>query len=102
MVYLLKTPQRDANGTSLAVIAPVAIVGAIILGQGHQGDLQVGVILAIGAVGGAVLGARLTRRGSHIGLRRAVGIVPVASPAVGTGAPRPPACGRGVRAARRL
>jgi len=32
MVYLLKTPQREANGTSLAVIVPVAIVGATILG----------------------------------------------------------------------
>src|SRR5437660_11976619 len=69
MVYLLKTPQREANGTSLAVIVPVAIVGATILGQGHQVDIQVGVILAIGAVGGAVLGARLTRRVSDIGLR---------------------------------
>src|SRR5213592_926769 len=79
MVYLLKTPQREANGTSLAVIVPVAIVGATILGQGHQVDLQVGVILAIGAVGGAVLGARLTRRVSDIGLRRAFGIVAVAA-----------------------
>ena len=40
MVYLLKTPQREANGTSLAVIAPVAIVGATILAQGHQVDLS--------------------------------------------------------------
>src|SRR5438445_413301 len=77
MVYLLKTPQREANGTSLAVIVPVAIVGATILGRGHQVDIQVGVILAIGAVGGAVLGARLTRRVSDIGLRRAFGIVAV-------------------------
>src|SRR5213078_4681749 len=46
-------------------------------GEGHQVDLQVGVILAIGAVGGAVLGARLTRRVSDIGLRRAFGIVAV-------------------------
>src|SRR5467141_754230 len=53
MVYLMKTPQREANGTSLAVIVPVAIVGA------------------------AVLGARLTRRVSDIGLRRAFGIVAV-------------------------
>ena len=77
MVYLLKTPQREANGTSLAVIVPVAIVGATILGQGHQVDLQVGIVLALGAVGGAVLGARLTRRVSDIGLRRAFGIVAV-------------------------
>jgi len=73
MVYLMKTPQREANGTSLAVIVPVAIVGATILGQGHQVDVEVGIPLAIGAVGGAVAGARLTRRISDIGLRRAFG-----------------------------
>src|SRR2546427_7740022 len=71
MVYLMKTPQREANGTSLAVIVPVAIVGATILGRGHQLDLEVGIALAIGAGGGAVLGARLTRRVSATGLRRA-------------------------------
>jgi uncharacterized membrane protein YfcA len=77
LVYLLGTPQREANGTSLAVIVPVAIVGATILGGGHQVDLQIGIVLAIGAVGGAVLGARLTRRVSDIGLRRAFGVVAV-------------------------
>jgi uncharacterized membrane protein YfcA len=77
MVYLMKTPQREANGTSLAVIVPVAIVGATILGTGHQVDLEVGIVLAIGAVGGAVLGARLTRRISDIGLRRAFGVIAV-------------------------
>jgi len=79
MVYLMKTPQREANGTSLAVIVPVAIVGATILGRGHQLDLEVGIALAIGAVGGAVLGARLTRRISDTGLRRAFGVVAVAA-----------------------
>jgi uncharacterized membrane protein YfcA len=77
MVYLMKTPQREANGTSLAVIVPVAIVGATILGTGHQVDLQIGIVLAIGAVAGAVLGARLTRRISDVGLRRAFGVVAV-------------------------
>jgi len=78
MVYLLRTPQREANGTSLAVIVPVAIVGAAVLGGGHQVDLEVGIALAIGAVGGAVPGARLSRRFSDIGLRRAFGIMAVA------------------------
>jgi len=78
MVYLLRAPQREANGTSLAVIVPVAIVGAIILGGGHQVDLEVGIGLALGSVGGAVIGARLTRRISDIGLRRAFGILAVA------------------------
>src|SRR3989442_3488234 len=58
MVYLMKTPQREANGTSLAVIVPVAIVGATILGRGHQLDLEGGIALAIRAVGGAGAGGR--------------------------------------------
>src|SRR5438445_13690109 len=62
MVYLLKTPQREANGTSLAVIVPVALVGATVLGRGHQVDVEVASALAIGAVGGAVAGARMTCR----------------------------------------
>src|SRR5918912_3659887 len=62
MVYLAKTPQREANGTSLAVIVPVAIVGALILGGGHQVDFPVAFTMATGAVVGAVIGANLTRR----------------------------------------
>src|SRR3989454_8155890 len=74
MVYLLKTPQREANGTSLAVIVPVALVGATVLGRGHQVEVEVAIALAIGAVGGAVVGARMTRRVSDASLRPAFGI----------------------------
>jgi uncharacterized membrane protein YfcA len=77
-LVMLGTPQREANGTSLAVILPVAIVGASILGHGHQVDLEVGIALAIGAIGGAVVGARLTRRLSDLVLRRAFGIMALA------------------------
>jgi uncharacterized protein len=78
MVYLLKTPQREANGTSLAVIIPVAVAGATILARGHEVNLEIGIALAIGSVGGAVVGARLTRRFSDLGLRRAFGVLAVA------------------------
>ena len=77
-LLMLGTPQREANGTSLAVILPVAVVGAGILGQGHAVNLEVGIALAIGSVGGAVLGARLTRRLSDLFLRRAFGVMAVA------------------------
>src|SRR3989442_13883247 len=88
MVYLMKTPQREANGTSLAVIVPVAIVGATILGGGHQVDFQVGIVLAIAAVGGAGPGARLTRRVSGIGLRPALGLAALLARAVCIAEPR--------------
>ena len=81
-LVMLGTPQREANGTSLAVILPVAVVGAGILGGGHQVDLEVGIALAIGSVGGAVFGARLTRRLSDLVLRRAFGVMAVAVGAV--------------------
>jgi uncharacterized membrane protein YfcA len=77
MVYLAKTPQREANGTSLAVIVPVAIVGALILGGGHQVDFALALPMAGGAVVGAVFGARLTRRITPEGLRRLFGLVSV-------------------------
>ncbi|HSO92881.1 MAG TPA: sulfite exporter TauE/SafE family protein, partial [Candidatus Dormibacteraeota bacterium] len=75
MVYWLKTRQHEAHGTSLAVIIPVAAVGALILGKGHDVDPGTALLLAIGAVGGAVGGARLTRRISALRLRQAFGLV---------------------------
>lgn len=75
MVYLLKTRQHEAHGTSLAVIIPVAAVGAVILGKGHDVDPGTALLLALGAVGGAVLGARLSRRISAARLRQAFGVV---------------------------
>jgi len=58
---MLGTPQREANGTSLAVIVPWRL-SCRHPGRWTPGHLEVGIPLAIGAVGGAVLGARLTRR----------------------------------------
>jgi uncharacterized membrane protein YfcA len=75
MVYWLKTRQHEAHGTSLAVIIPVAAVGAVILGKGHDVDPGTALLLAVGAVGGAVAGARLTRRISALRLRQAFGLV---------------------------
>jgi uncharacterized membrane protein YfcA len=75
MVYWLKTRQHEAHGTSLAVIIPVAAVGALILGKGHDVDPGTAILLAVGAVGGAVAGARLTLRISALRLRQAFGLV---------------------------
>src|ERR687883_47992 len=82
MVYLAKTPQREANGTSLAVIVPVAIVGALILGGGHQVEVPLALAMAAGAVVGAVFGAGLTKRITPEGLRRLFGLVSVVVAAV--------------------
>jgi len=74
MVYLLKSRQHEAHGTSLVVMIPIAVVGAVILGRSHDVDVPVGAAVAAGAMGGAVLGARLAQRLSAVALRRAFGL----------------------------
>lgn len=63
MVWLLGVPQHQAHGTSLAIIIPIALVGAITYGVlGHTpGDLGWAVIpaLAAGAVVGVIIGAKV-------------------------------------------
>lgn len=75
LVHWLKARQHEAHGTSLAVIIPVAVVGTVILGKGHDVDPGTALLLAVGAVLGAVGGARLTRRISAARLRQAFGLV---------------------------
>jgi uncharacterized membrane protein YfcA len=74
MTQLLKMRQHEAVGTSLLVIIPIALVGAVVLGQSHDVDPLVGVILAVASIGGAVVGARLTRTLSDQTLRRVFAI----------------------------
>lgn len=57
MVIVLGFDQHVAEGTSLLVIIPTAIVGAIAHGKRGYVDVRVAVMLALGGVSGAVLGA---------------------------------------------
>ncbi len=78
MTALLHVRQHEAHGTSLLVIIPIALVGALILGQSHDVDLLVGLVLAATSIAGAVIGARLTRRLSDRELRRLFGMAAIA------------------------
>lgn len=78
MTALLGVRQHQAHGTSLLVIIPVAVVGALVLGHSHDVDLLVGVALAVASIGGAVIGARLTRTFSDRELRRLFAIAALA------------------------
>lgn len=62
MVLLLGIDQRRASGTSLAAIVPIAAVGVV--GYALQGEIDVvaGLLLALGAVVGAPVGAALLHR----------------------------------------
>ena len=57
--------QYRANGTSLAALIPIASVGALIYyfqGTSHQVDLGFALLLVVGSVLGAYLGARVLNR----------------------------------------
>lgn len=59
MVLLLGVGQRRASGTSLAAIVPIAVFGVIGFASQDQIDYPAAVLLGIGAIVGAPLGARL-------------------------------------------
>ncbi len=74
MVYFLGMRQHEAHGSSLVLIIPVALVGALIFGSNHEVDLLVALVMAIGSISGAVFGARLTQRLSAVSLRQIFGV----------------------------
>ena len=61
LVLLFDVEQKSAQGMALAVMVPMALVGAIRYAQHPEinVDLRVVVILAAGAVVGALIGAHL-------------------------------------------
>lgn len=74
LVGVLGVAQHQAHGTSLAVIAPIALVGAITYALlGHM-DWVLILGLALGGLVGAVLGARLMMRVPARQLRWTFGI----------------------------
>ena len=62
MIYLFGAPVYLTMGTSLATMIPLAVVGGgIKLAQGYV-NLPAGLLLALGTIGGAQVGARIIRR----------------------------------------
>lgn len=57
MIYFFKVPIQQAVGTSLAVIIPTALVGAWNHYNLNHLNIKLAVILAVGAVIGAYVGA---------------------------------------------
>ena len=81
LVLWAKVPQHKANGTSLLAIVPIAIVGALVYyfhGSHPQVDLRFALLVIIGSVIGAYLGARATNRIPEAQLKLAVVVVMVA------------------------
>jgi uncharacterized membrane protein YfcA len=62
LVALLYVPQYEAHGTSLAVIFPMALAGAVMYGVNGYIKWDVLLALAAGGIVGALIGARLMKR----------------------------------------
>jgi uncharacterized protein len=75
LVLWAKLPQHKANGTSLLAIVPIAVVGALVYyfqGGTPEVDLGFAVLLIIGSVVGAYLGARTMSRIPEASLKLAI------------------------------
>ena len=82
LVLWTKGDQHKANGTSLLAIIPIAIVGTLVyyfqpVGGRPQVDLGFALLLIIGSVVGAYLGARAMHRIPEAQLKVAVVVLMV-------------------------
>ena len=77
LVWLCSFEQRRAHATSLAAIILIAGVAAGVFAVDGAVDLGTGLILAVGALVGAPLGARLLARTDADRVRIAFGIFQV-------------------------
>lgn len=62
LIYLFGAPVYITMGTSLAVMFPLALIGGMIKLAGGYVVLKVGILLAIGTIAGAQLGAMIIKR----------------------------------------
>jgi uncharacterized membrane protein YfcA len=62
LIFWLGYGEREATGTSLAAIVGIAVLAAI--GQGLYGniDLDLGLLIAVPAIGGVIAGTALQQR----------------------------------------
>jgi len=72
LVFLLAFPQKSAQGTALAVMVPMALMGALRywINPHIQMDWRVVLLVAVGAVCGALMGSKIAGRLPGPTLRR--------------------------------
>jgi hypothetical protein len=96
LVLLFSVEQKAAQGTSLAVMVPMALVGAIRYWRNPHIELNGAVIalIALGAVGGTLVGTELAARLSAGFLRKAFAVfLMVVAIRMFTASPRPQGSG---------
>jgi hypothetical protein len=77
MVFLL--PQKAAQGTALAVMVPMALLGAVRYWKNPAVELDLGLIalLAVGSLGGVLIGTEIAKHLPGFWLRRAFALLMV-------------------------
>ena len=65
LVFFAKMDQRRAHGTSLAAVLPISLASLVTYWSHDHVDWHVALWLAIGAVGGAILGTKLLKTARH-------------------------------------
>lgn len=79
LVFFAKMDQRRAHGTSLAAVMPISLASLVTYWSHDHVDWHVALWLAIGAVGGAILGTKLLKTARHDVLSYGFAIVLVVS-----------------------
>jgi len=76
LVAIFMVPQKSAQGTALAVMVPMALLGAI--RYWHNPSIQINMVmvafLVLGALGGVMVGTELTARLPAHWLRKAFAV----------------------------
>lgn len=67
--------QHKAHGTSLAVVVPTGIMGAIVYSFNGSMDISLAAKLAVGGVIGAAIGSRLMKKLPAAQLKRLFGVM---------------------------
>jgi uncharacterized membrane protein YfcA len=78
LVVLVHLSQHQAHATSLAAIVPIGAVGALTFALDGEVDLEVAGLLALGALVGAPLGARIMSRTEERPLKIMFGLLMIA------------------------
>ena len=79
LVLVLRFDQRLAHGTSLAAVLPIAISSLTSYAIDDKVDWAVGLLLAIGAIAGAVVGTHILHRLPHDALAIAFSVLLLAT-----------------------
>lgn len=75
LIIVMKLDPHQAIGTSLAIIVPTVLVGAYSHYRLENVNVQLAIIIAVGAVVGAVIGAHVAEVLPSLYLKRIFGVV---------------------------